>query len=1087
MKILQKLSLLSAAIAVLSAVSCVNEPFSGEGQEADGPIASVEQQIVYVKSSASLISSVQTGIDKMVEEIENDDLAASLETLYDEFTNRGDALEDHIGFLRNGASWLEATMATLEQQKALAYVNGALYAAVDKEELKVAFESHLKAPLAELAESADKWIGASYETYYSVAQTAGTLEYLLTLAGRQLGDDKGGLEGLLSDVEAGLRDGAEPSEFKTLISVVDGNASALEQLHATVQSVVAELEAEYAKAFEAALSGSGDYSAKTLKKANTKASAELQDATTSLNDLVARIDACETAIEELKARVDKLDADVDELLGMIQSLTFVSEYSDDKAVAYYRMTDTINPDRSAEGKKDRIPEETFNLTFLVRPAAVAEALAQTWQESLSVIGYYANSIQLQKTSDIQEFEIVSAVSTASNGLLTVTVNNAFDDDFYFKEKGAKLALSVESGKNDCTSKFIEIVPRDITGKVYAESLELTPTTLSIQDGDTYKLVAKVTPSNVTDKGFVWNDYGSDYLSVDENGLLTAKAVGSSEVMVTANATDEFGRSLTATCNVTVTPAIKIVGPQSIEIGKSATLKIESPNYINPDDVTWELEWAGNSAYLDLTDNKDATCTIKGILRYFGIPSGAGPGAAQKYLPINVTCKIEGNSEPIVINHSVCVIEVQPQVIAVQGLANDENKMSLKIGEKYQFNTSILPDDVNMDFFKIVYQSGASGVATIDFDGGFLTAVSYGTANISLQVLDKTSESYFFPERELFQKFERVVAVTVEPYWVETMTLPTTYKMAPDATATLTPEWTSDVSEKLPSDQSLTWSSSDPSVVSVDETSGTMTAHKEGTATITATTAGERSVPAGQEQISSSCLVTVETPTVPINIGDYYYDDGTWSTVRNEEKNVIGIVFAKVDATGSDLKLREARPTATHGLVVSIKEYNENMGYISYMDTFFWDNKYDLSDDSKVLGYTYTWYMNQFASSKGDSMTYDTYIAELFRSDVGVVAKHTAEVSSPASPWYVPSCYEMSLMYSAKASVNSSLAAIGATQISDTGYWMSNSVRLYKTSRYWDPSSGQLFDMGAGQLGASLGQFGINLCAVNYPVRVVLAF
>ena len=70
---------------------------------------------------------------------------------------------------------------------------------------------------------------------------------------------------------------------------------------------------------------------------------------------------------------------------------------------------------------------------------------------------------------------------------------------------------------------------------------------------------------------------------------------------------------------------------------------------------------------------------------FGLPSGASPGAAQKYLPINVKCKIEGNSEPIEINHSVCVIVVQPQVIAVQGLANDKNKMSLKIGEKYQFN------------------------------------------------------------------------------------------------------------------------------------------------------------------------------------------------------------------------------------------------------------------------------------------------------------------------------------------------------------------------------------------------------------------
>ena len=110
------------------------------------------------------------------------------------------------------------------------------------------------------------------------------------------------------------------------------------------------------------------------------------------------------------------------------------------------------------------------MTFLVRPAAAADALAQTWQESLSVVGYYANRIQQQATVNIQSFDITNAVATHGKGLLTVTVNNAFDDEFYFKEKGAMLALSVESGKNNCASKFVEIVPRDISGKVYAESI-----------------------------------------------------------------------------------------------------------------------------------------------------------------------------------------------------------------------------------------------------------------------------------------------------------------------------------------------------------------------------------------------------------------------------------------------------------------------------------------------------------------------------------------------------------------------------------------------------------------------------------------
>ena len=133
-------------------------------------------------------------------------------------------------------------------------------------------------------------------------------------------------------------------------------------------------------------------------------------------------------------------------------------------------------------------------------------------------------------------------------------------------------------------------------------------------------------------------------------------------------------------------------------------------------------------------------------------------------------------------------------------------------------------------------------------------------------------------------------------------------------------------------------------------------------------------------------------------------------------------------------------------------------------------------------------MNSYAHYKGDGQNYGTHYAELFRSDVGVVAKHTHDVSSPASPWYVPSCFEMLLMYDDKTAVNSSLAAIGATQISNAGYWMSNSVRLTKSSSWWDPDHGKLFDMSSGQLSSSIGQFSTeSKVTANYPVRVVLAF
>ena len=74
-----------------------------------------------------------------------------------------------------------------------------------------------------------------------------------------------------------------------------------------------------------------------------------------------------------------------------------------------------------------------------------------------------------------------------------------------------------------------------------------------------------------------------------------------------------------------------------------------------------------------------------------------------------------------------------------------------------------------------------------------------------------------------------------PGALASLSLPQTMKLAPEAVATLTPVFTSDVDGVPPTNRNLTWSSSNPSIVSVDATTGEMTTHEEGTVTITAKT------------------------------------------------------------------------------------------------------------------------------------------------------------------------------------------------------------------------------------------------------------
>lgn len=1056
MKKISYFFIVMSSLLMMTMISCVNNL---EGNEDNYPsnVATVQEQVSAMKSSVLELESIQT---KLSEVSGFEEYVALIEDC-------ATSVKEHIASVENGLSGADAAIAAMELQGQVAYAAGTVKVALD-----IAGNDDFQKDMTSLEKSVSAWLGKSFETYSDVLMGAYASQAAVEGAASQLSEHHGYVDAILSDVEAGLRSGVEAKELASVLETLANNLTSATELDSKVDEIVLNLETECAMAVEALFDEPSSYDASTLKKASTQARIQLKSVDVTISDLVSRIETIETDIEEIKTRISQLEADVNELLGMIQSLTFVSEYSDNKAIAYYRMTDVINQERAAEEKRERVPAETFDLTFLVRPAAVADALAQTWNESLSVIGYYANRIQMRAIENIQSFDIVNAVSTSGKGLLTVTVNNAFDDDFYFKEKGAMLALTVESGKNNCASEFIEIEPRDISGKVYAESLKLTPEELSIQNYDMYKLVAEVIPADVTDQGLVWNDYGSEFFSVDENGLLTAKAVGTSDVMVTANATDEFGRPLSAICKVNVTPAIRIFGPSFIEIDDSATLELESPTYINPANVTWELEWPGNNIYLDLIDNKDGTSTIRGIMINFGKPSGASSLAQDEYLDMGVKCIITGNSDTLRLVHNVKVIEVQPQNIVIEGLANDKNKTTVKIDSVFNFNASIEPVNVNNDLFGLRYQTNNSSVVSFNNITGKFTAKDYGTASLDVIVDDKTGDSYFHPKRDVGSYFKRTVDVTVEPYWVETLTLPNIEEpISVGATGVFVPIFTSDVEGHLPSVQTLIWESDDPTVIEVNAETGAYTAVGEGNATITARTTGDHSTEDG-EPIEATCEITVAILENLPNVGDYYYIDGSWSSSYVPANNPIGVVFAIVDATRTDAMLADKFDNLT-ALVVGLNEYNSAFGAISTggvsTGQWFIDKGYDNANLTATNGYSNSIGLSAYRDERqgGASGVEDT----AFNLNL------TNAPANGTSKWYIPSYYEMYLLYQAKDIVNNSLRTRGI-EISDNNYWTSS---LQWPNKWHDIDNLYPFDMSAGEWGSATDK------ATSLPVRVVLAF
>ena len=1015
MKNLPKIFLSIISFLLVLMTSCENEKASTEPFRAHLP--SLDAQVASLKSSLVYINELGDAVDWNL----NLDACSS-------------SIEDQIAKLQSGMSVVDAAFELLQLQQTVASLSGTVSGMIMT--VSGSQNDYLKDIIEKLDSSVSSWLGDKYSYYYPVCVEIAKMDVLISLIQAQ------------NEVTASM-DCVPESLFELLAFNVLFASDLMEEL--------AHMKEEIASAYNADIRSQSDSAVEVLNK---RASNVLKSTTLTISEIIARIQQCEKDIKEIKDKLDDIEQELDELIGLIQSITFVSEYTTESAIAYYTLSSDQDPIRGNEGKKARVPEGDLILNYLVRPATAASMIADrnVWNNGVKVIGYEAPSVQLKSVPTLKDFDIVDITADNTIGLVSVVVRNDFSDAFYFKEQGAKLALSVVAGRTDITSKFVEVMPKDKSGKVYATGLTINQTSVDLQSGASSKLTAIVSPSDVTDKGCVWESSDTEVVTVDQSGNLAAVGIGETIVTVTANATDEWGRVLSAQCNVTVTAGVRIKGPSYVEVGATSELEIESPSYIDPASIKWSIDGTGaNNAELASYNGK---ALITGKAMTFD-------SSQRTYASITVRCIIAGEDE---LDHKVCVVARQPKSIIIEGLTNNQNQFTLKRTATHALVASLNPSDVDMSYFRIKYQSTATHIASVNFDTGDVTAIAPGTAFIDVKVLDSGSYNYFYPSRN---EMVRQVAVHVEPFWVTSVSLPQsiTLPVNPDNGTTLSPTFTSDVAGKQPDDVTLTWASSDPSVVSINEKTGVMVALKVGTAIITASTAGTWSVPSGEAPKTASCVVKVEEAGAPINVGDFYYSDGTWSTQLDKSKTVIGVVFAAASAATADKSMMTDYPDCTHGLVVGLQEYSSAYGQFGYASVYGWlsDNGYETPNTSKPNGYGMTKGMTAYR-------VVNASYAELFDKTSGPAAKQNASVASPASSWYIPSFYELKLIYENKSAINEALSKVSATQILQTYYW-SSTLRVYNSTDCQGPP----FNMTSGDW------YAYDKKTTAYPVRVVMAF
>ena len=172
----------------------------------------------------------------------------------------------------------------------------------------------------------------------------------------------------------------------------------------------------------------------------------------------------------------------------------------------------------------------------------------------------------------------------------------------------------------------------------------------------------------------------------------------------------------------------------------------------------------------------------------------------------------------------CSVSVSAKTVDVASISLSKEELTLTEGDSETITATVKPDDATDK--TVTWTSSDPSVATVD--GGKIEAVKEGTATVTAKAGDKTATCKVTVDKKV---------IAVESVELDKTEVELTEGDSVTLTATVKPD---DATDKT-----VTWTSSDPSVATVD--GGKIEAVKEGSATITAKS-GEK---------SATCKVTVK--------------------------------------------------------------------------------------------------------------------------------------------------------------------------------------------------------------------------------------
>ncbi len=329
-------------------------------------------------------------------------------------------------------------------------------------------------------------------------------------------------------------------------------------------------------------------------------------------------------------------------------------------------------------------------------------------------------------------------------------------------------------------------------EVKMTGIAINKSATTIHRGEEETLSVTYTPADTTDDRKVTWSSDSNVATVDGNGKVTAVAVG------TANITATVG-NFTETCAVTVDAPLKSIVPKESSISLVKRTSQIIGYTLNPTDTTDSKDVAFSS-----DDENVAT---------------VNPSTGE------VTAVAEGTATITLTgaNGVTAAVTVTVTEIPINSVMIDKNNAVVEKGESVDLTGTIGPSDTTDDDVTIKWESSDDSIVTVS------PKTSNSGDKVTVTATDKGGNATITATAG---KGKKAVCEIMVPIHMTGISTPVSITLNRNDNLALKAE--PDPSNTT-DDTTVAWTSSDPSVATVDPNNGTVTALKEGKTNITAKT------------------------------------------------------------------------------------------------------------------------------------------------------------------------------------------------------------------------------------------------------------